>query len=135
MLLDANPFAEIPYADIEFWTGEAIYRFDFNNGFIALPSRLKWRMEGTAIRPASPIRAIPTDASPAVGMLATAIMSGYCDVGDDLRVLTVDDPRGLRPGTRIAILATHVDESVDFRLETPLPATASGMLRLAENMT
>jgi hypothetical protein len=129
-LLESDPFDGIATANLELVTGEGVLHLDFNRNFITLPSRLTWRMEGTQIRPVRPITTIASDASPAAGMIATAISGGYCTVGEGRDILTVDDSSGLHVGARIAVLGTKVDPSVSFRLARRIVAGQRGILPL-----
>ncbi|MCD1624355.1 hypothetical protein [Citromicrobium bathyomarinum] len=116
--LASDPFPQAQRRAFALRTGEATFRFDFNQGSIALPSRATWQGERTRIEPARPIERVLTDASPAGGLVTTAIAPGLCSgrAGSDTIELSHPvEAQSLMPGMRVAIFGLR---------ETPSLATS-----------
>jgi hypothetical protein len=134
VFLESDPFGGLLTADMVLMTGEVVFERDFNQGMLALPSRFRWEMAGTRVRPAIPVRAISTDTSPGAALVATAVVGGYCQVGPDLRRVTLDTSEGVNPGARMAIFGAWQDEDVSFTLAAPLSQAHRGTLALRGNV-
>jgi len=120
--LASDPFPQAQRRAFALRTGDATFRFDFNQGSIALPSYATWQGERTRIEPARPIERVLTDASPAGGLVTTAIAPGLCSgrAGSDTIELSHPiEAQSLVPGMRIAIFGLR---------ETPSLATSLASL-------
>ncbi|MBH1942897.1 hypothetical protein I5L01_01505 [Erythrobacter sp. YJ-T3-07] len=104
--LASDPFPQTQRRAFALRTGEASFRFDFNQGPIALPSHVTWQGEGTRIEPVRPIEGVLTDASPAAAMVATAVAPGLCSAREGSDMIELSHPldaQSLVPGMPIAI--------------------------------
>lgn len=127
--LSGNIFEGIPDAPVTLRTGNVAFVKDFNRGPLTLPSRIHWQGQGTVIRPAAPIRAIPSDNAVAFAMVETHVIPGHCNgTRGEARIeaLNAAYTSGLKPGARIAIFGIHPDLDIRHSIHGALTArTAS----------